>query len=111
MSNLHQPFHIVPADAEVSKLIYDERVDVFDFHETKHSPDSKDVTIQREAKYLAHHLVFQPPTRVGRHLLRELFGLGFGTLLEVNHDLRTNEVALKDTVCIEQLLAVNLFLR
>jgi hypothetical protein len=62
VGSLHQPLDILPADTEARKLINDDCVYVPDIHETMHSPNPKDVTIKREAEYLAHQLVFKLPT-------------------------------------------------
>jgi len=78
--SFHQSLDILPADTEARKLINDDCVNVPDLHEAMHSPNPKDVTIQREAEDLAHHLVLKLPTRVGCHLARELFRLRFGML-------------------------------
>ncbi len=80
VGSLHHPLDVLPADTEARKLIYDDCVNVLNVHETMHSPNPKYVTIQREAEYLAHHLVFKLPTWIGYHLVGELFRLGFGVL-------------------------------
>ena len=80
VGGLHQSLDIAPADTESRKLVNDYCVNVPDIHEAMHSPNPKDVTIQREAEDLAHQLVLKFPTRVGCHLARELFRLRFGVL-------------------------------
>ena len=46
------------------ELIHDESVNVLEVHETMRSPDPKHITVEREAEYLAHHLVFKFPTLI-----------------------------------------------
>lgn len=80
VGGLYQSLDILLADTKSRKLVNDDCVNVPDIHEAMHSPNPKDVTIQREAEDLTHQLVLKLPTRVGCHLARELFRLRFGVL-------------------------------
>ena len=48
VGGLHQSLDILPTDTESRKLVNDDCVNVPDIHEAMHSPNPKDVTIQRQ---------------------------------------------------------------
>jgi hypothetical protein len=77
---LHQALDVLPADTEARELIYDNCVDILDVHETVHSPNAKQITIQREPEYLTHQLVFKLPPMIRGYLTGELCRLVSGVL-------------------------------